>query len=56
MGRRGLMMRIVVHDGADPLPATPLPRVDDARAVRFVTFLHGRIPVILDGIIRPVKE
>jgi len=45
----------VVDGGSYAFATTSFARVDDARPVRFVAFLHGRVPVILNGIIRPSR-
>lgn len=45
--------RKIFGAGPDAFAAASLGHVADAGRVRFVALLHGRVPVVLDGIIRP---
>ena len=51
-GKRTRMLWVVVNGRANSLPATPFSSVDNAWSVCFEPLLHGRVPMILDGVVR----
>ena len=51
----GRCLWVVFNWWADSFPAAPLTSVNNTRSVRLVAFLHSRVPVILDRIVRSEK-